>query len=143
MTARDGSHPRLGSVLVKLRPSNVGDPEAGWFLRDTSGRTVLDQSVKRIRQAVIVEPGPGGRLKILEQHAGFPVLGIEGGTDLQNGDALQRWSWCPWSRLASRMPLHDAGGMTTALHTGSVSSASLNNQSRSGLGGPVDRHRFS
>ena len=63
VTARDGSYPRLRSVLVKLRPSNVGDPEAGWFLRDTSGRTVLDQSVKRIRQAVIVEPGPGGRLK--------------------------------------------------------------------------------
>ncbi len=29
--------------------------------------------------------------------------------------------------------------MTTALHTGSVSSASLNNQSRSGLERPVDR----
>src|SRR3954449_1244337 len=92
----------LRSVLVEPRPSDAGDPEAGWFLTDAGGCAVIDQSVEPIRQSAVVEPGAGGCLQILERHTRFPVLGIKDGQDLQNGDTLKRvWSWSPGSHPAS------------------------------------------
>src|SRR3954453_3369590 len=86
----------LRSVLVEPRPSDAGDPEAGWFLTDAGGCAVIDQSVECIRQGAVVEPGAGGSLQILERHTSLAVLGIKGGQDLQNGDTLQCvWSWFP------------------------------------------------
>src|SRR5215207_9492099 len=92
----------LRSVLVEPRPSDAGDPDAGWFLRDTGRCAVIDQSVERIRQSAVVEPGAGGGLQILERHTSLAVLGIKGGQDLQNGDTLQCiWPWSPGSHPAS------------------------------------------
>src|SRR3954470_23603261 len=72
----------LRSVLVEPRPSDAGDPEAGWFLRHAGGSAVIDQSVECIRQGAVVEPGAGGSLQILERHTSLAVLGIKGGQDL-------------------------------------------------------------
>src|SRR3954471_8758034 len=92
----------LRSVLVEPRPSDAGDPEAGWFLTDAGGCAVIDQSVECIRQGAVVEPGAGGHLQILERHTSLAVLGIKGGQDPQNSDALQCvWSWSPGSHPAS------------------------------------------
>jgi len=60
----------LRSVLVETRLSEVGDPEAGWFLTDAGRCAVIDQSVECICQGAVVEPEPCGSLQILERHTG-------------------------------------------------------------------------
>ena len=66
---------QLGSVLVKPLASNFGDCKPGRLLCNSSDRTLVDQSVKRIGQSTVVQAGSRGRIKILERHTGGPVLG--------------------------------------------------------------------